>query len=1519
MKKILGLDLGTNSIGWALVDLLFEEKIGAIQGMGSRIIPMSQDVLGKFDSGISISQTAERTGYRGVRRLLQRDLLRRERLHRVLNILGFLPTHYADSIDFEERCGQFKKETEPKLVYTIGENGKHQFLFMDSFLEMIEDFKTTNPNLLAEGKKLPLDWTIFYLRKKALTDKIKKEELAWLLLNFNQKRGYYQLRGEDDKADNSKLEEFHTLVVSDVIDTNEKNKLGLSLYKIVLENGWEFIKPSRNHVDWKGKVKEFITTTEMAEDGTTPKKDKEGKVKRTFRSVDSEIDWVAIKKKTEIDITQSRKTVGCFIYETLLHNPTQKINGKLVRTIERQFYKDELNAILKAQIEFHPELKNLELYTACIEELYPCNEAHKNNIKQRDFTYLFLDDIIFYQRPLKSKISQISDCPFETKQFIKDGKEQVLPLKCISKSHPLFQEFRLLQFLKNLKIFEREKSVNGKLLFDTDITGELLQTEKDWEALLHWLNDKYEITQKQLLAYPKFKLKEDKYRWNFVEDKTYPCNETRGVFLNKIAKIKEINPAFFDEKNTEDLWHILYSVTDKIEIVKAITAFATKHGLPDQFITIFSKLKPYDKEYGAFSAKAIKKLLPLMRLGKIWNKEAIDDNTKTRIDKILTAEYDEKIKNRVREKAIHLTSVNDFKGLPLWLASYIVYDRHSEASDIAKWKTPSDIDNFLKNEFKQHSLRNPIVEQVITETLRVVKDIWIQYGESKENFFDEIHIELGREMKNPADKRKRMTEQISQNENTNFRIKALLTELKIDGVSDVRPYSPNQQEILKIYEEGVYQFENRKDKLEEVDKIRKSAKPTKGEIIKYKLWLEQGYVSPYTGKTIPLNLLFSTKYEIEHIFPQSRFFDDSISNKVICECEVNKLKDNKTAFEFILHHKGSIVELNGGGSVKLFTKEEYETHIQRYFSKNKIKQKNLLSEEIPESFINRQLNDSRYISKVVKTLLSKIVRVEENGELEQEATSKNIVTVNGAITSRMKQDWGLNDVWNEIITPRFERLNVITNSNDFGNWENKSGKQVFQTTVPDEIAKGFSKKRIDHRHHALDALVIACLTKDHVNYLNSINSERKNYSLVSKLRQQVEEIRARADKNGNKYEEKITIAKNFIKPWETFTQDIKEKLCQTVVSFKQKTRVINKTNNKYQKWITDADGKMKKEIIGQTKGDNWAIRKPLHKETVYGKVMLKKEKESPVSLNNAIEKIDLIVDNKIKAVVREKAAFCKNNIAELKKYFKNNPIVIDDITVDKVKIYEQISGTASRVRLDISFDKKKIESITDSGIQKILFAHLAQDKYQNKLDENGKHISPQELAFSEDGLDEMNKALENHKPIYKVRIYEQGNRFTVGQTGNKKDKYVEAGKGTNLFFAIYQNKRGERNYKTIPLNEVIESQKIGLPNAPETDENGNQLLFTLSPNDLVYVPTEDEKAGTVDFKNITKDKAKRIYRMVSCSTYQAFFILTSVATSIVDKKEFSVLNKMEKSLDGIMIKAVCIKIKVDRLGNITKA
>lgn len=1551
MKKILGLDLGTNSIGWSLIEQNFDKKEGSIKGIGTRIIPMSQDILGKFDSGVSISQTAERTDYRGVRRLRQRTLLRRDRLHRVLNILGFLPEHYANEIDFNERLGQFFDNKEPKIAYKNTDEGQFEFLFKNSFEEMRADFKENQPSLFynkknGEETKIPYDWTLYYLRKKALSKKISKQELAWIILNFNQKRGYYQLRGEEEETDNSKTEEFYSLKVINVEATDDKNAKG-TWYNVILENNWVYRRQSKEPLDnWIGKNKEFIVTTQLESDGS-PKLTKDGDVNRSFRSVDSEKDWIAIKKKTEQEIEASKKTVGQFIYETLLIKPDQKIRGKLVKTIERKFYKDELNAILRQQQKEHPELKDKEIYKACIEELYPRNEPHQNNIKDKDAVYLLMEDIIFYQRPLRSQKSSISGCSYEyrtykkltsTKDFLGNNVEKEIivkePLKAVPKSHPLYQEFRLWQFLRNLKIYQKEGYVNDKPTIDIDVTDQILDTEEDWVDLFDDLNKRKEIDQKQLIQYfvankkiPK--TDKENYRWNNVEDKKYPCNETRSQFLSRLKKVENVNPVVFLTPEVElALWHIVYSVTDKKEFEKALGSFATKNQIDkDTFLESFKKMPPYDSDYGAYSLKALKKLLPLMRKGKYWNLEVIPEDVKDRVasiierlehinfnkDKIDENIADDDIPKQLLKSFLSFQNENPLKGLNTYQASYAVYERHSEVGDITYWKTPNDIDKYLQD-FKQHSLRNPIVEQVVTETLRVVKDIWETYGHGEENFFDEIHVELGREMKNPADKRKSMTEKISENENTNYRIKELLKELvadpKVEG--DIRPYSPSHQEILKIYEEGVYQSLDKVD--DDIVKVRKNNSPSKSDIIRYKLWLEQGYISPYTGQTIPLSKLFTTDYQIEHIIPQSRYFDDSLSNKIICESAVNELKDNRTAYEFIKNSSNVIVDLGFGKTVKILDLENYEKSCNKSFRNNRNKLKLLLSEEIPEGFINRQLNDSRYISKLIKGLLSNLVR-EEN---EQEATSKKVITIPGAITSKLKQDWGLNDKWNEIISYRFKRLNEITKSNDFGFWDDDIN--AFRIQIPDELSKGFNKKRIDHRHHALDALVIACTTRKHVQYLNALNSEKKNYSLRDSL----------LIKN-----EKGDYTKHFQLPWKNFTINAKNAIEKIIVSFKQNNRVINKAVNKTMQWQKNNDGQLKKGLVKQTKGESWAIRKPLHKETVYGKVQIKRKKKAPVSINSALDNYHLIINKNIKALIQEKKVFYKDDSKLLKKYFKENPIVIDGEKIDKIEIFEVVEATAGRTELNEKFTRKQLESITDSGIQAILENHI-----KNYTDGDKERF---DLAFNQEGIDDLNKNIHSlnngnpHKPIYKVRVYEEGNRFAIGEIGNKKDKYVEAAKGTNLFFSLYWNKeKKSRVYETIPLNVVIEHQKqtAHLPKEERipvpVDSTKGQFLFSLSPNDLVYVPTDEEieDPSNVNFQNLTPEQTKRIFTVNDFSDGTCYFVPNSVAKAIVSKEiDMSFNDEKNKitgsfdtktaSLNGDSIKYRCWKLYINRLGNIT--
>lgn len=1451
MKKILGLDLGTNSIGWALVEHDFEKKEGEILGIGSRIIPMSQDILGEFEKGNSVSQTAERTKFRSVRRLRERHLLRRQRLHRVLNILDFLPAHYANEIDFEKRFGQFKNNAEPKIAYH-----NNEFIFIKSFNEMLEDFRKHQPKLLinkvGEPALVPYDWTIYYLRKKALSNKISKEELAWLILNFNQKRGYYQLRGEEEEENQNKDVAFYSLKVVDVIADEKPNNKGETWYSLVLENGWIYRRSSKTPLDdWKGKLRDFIVTTDLNEDGTV-KLDKEGKEKRSFRAP-SENDWGLIKKKTEQEIEKTNVTVGQYIYDTLLQNPSQKIKGKLVRTIERKFYKQELDAILRKQIELQPELFSNDKLTDCIRDLYRQNENHRQVLSSKDFVHLFINDIIFYQRPLRSQKSSISNCSYEFRKYKIDGVQQTQHLKAIPKSHPLYQEFRVLQWLFNFKIYRN--------LDDADVTQEFIKSENDLMLFYEFLMAQKEVDQKSVLKHFFKHLKGKalneqlkKYRWNYVldEGKKYPMNETGFEISKRLSNVENLPENFLNAGIEKHLWHIIYSVTDKKEFEQALKSFAVKHHLhQESFVESFIKIKPYESEYGSFSEKALKKFLPLMRFGKNWSWDAIDDSTRKRIDNIINAEFDESLSDKLREKAKTLTEWNHFQALPFWFAEFVVYD----AKPTFSWKNPDKIDEFLA-EFKQHSLKNPIVEQVVTETLRVVRDIWQEYGKGQERFFDEIHIELGREMKHTAEERSRMASTISNNEITNQRIKALLIELKNDNtIENVRPFSPMQQEILKIYEDGVL---SSVDSIEDdIVKISKKAEPTKSELQRYKLWLEQKYRSPYTGQVISLSKLFTSEYEIEHVIPQSRYFDDSFSNKVICESAVNKLKDNQLGLEFIKNHQGTTLEVGLGKVVKILSEQEYRDFVNENYSKNRGKRTKLLLDEIPTGMIERQMNDTRYISKFISQILSNIVRSENNDE---GLNSTNLIPGNGRITSILKQDWGLNDVWNDLILPRFERMNKITNSNLFTTYNEKY--QKYLPAVPYEYSKGFQKKRIDHRHHALDALIIALATRDHINLLNneSAKSETKRYDLQKKLREMVA-VRYNDSKTGKSV--KREVPKSFLKPWPTITEDTRSVLEKTVVSFKQNLRLINKATNRYQVW-GEKNGKLRKVTVEQ-KGINWAIRKSLHKDTVSGQVHL------------------------------------------------------PHVKVPKDKIL-----TATRKSLNTDFDLKTIAAITDTGIQKILRNYLV-----------AKGGNP-EIAFTPEGIEDMNKFISQyndgkpHKPIKKVRVFELGSKFALGETGNKKHKFVEAAQGTNLFFAIYQDENGNRNFATIPLNEVIERQKQGLNPVPEKNEHGHKLLFSLSPNDLVYVPTKDEieSKQNIDFNNFTTERKKRLFNVNDFTNITCYFKPNFLAAAICKKEvDMSFDEKKNKvtgsfdtktaSFEGHPIKDICVKLNFNRLGALT--
>ncbi|MFC5872419.1 type II CRISPR RNA-guided endonuclease Cas9 [Chryseobacterium arachidis] len=1680
------MDLGTNSIGWALVEIDHDNKIVKILGLGSRILTMDAAEVAKFESGAKTeSGASKRTSLRSPRKLNERYLLRRDRLHCILNLLDSLPEHYKLSIEFEnekgKRNGKFKKGTEGKLAYYKDDNGRFQFLFKDAYNQMENDFRNKYPEMFYHRKngnetKIPYDWTLYYLRHKAVTDKdfeLTKEQLAWITLSFNQKRGYEKVIGQDEKVQKegelidsfvgkvrevNKLEEdayqiilvdnnneevelfkykeetkiaitkvgdlkeveiiskyddegtidfkkteyiineVREFIITDVRNTGRKIKENF-IFEVELETGWVKEQQSKFTPKWKDSKRDFIIKTKYDENGIRIPK---GADKGRNINIPKEEDWTLMKLKTETSLTSfntknNTKGIASYVYYNLLQNPRQKIKADLITVIERDYYREELDLIYKNQERFHPELGNRDLYEQAIQLLYPNNLNHQKTIKDLDFNHLIKEDILLYQRDLKSKKSLIANCIYEKENFErtdeKTGKKYKNPLKAIHKANPLYQEFRLWQFIKRLKIIKKEEIVNEEIKLNVDVTSQLLTNELK-EDLYAFLNDKENVTEKDILGFLNKKYKDldistENYKWNFTSEKE-PCNPTRYNFILRTKRIKGFDyRTFLTSENEYNLWHFFYSVKKKDEFNKGlnnvISRLLDKTGLPKEFqselVKNFSSFGGYTNDYGTYSEKAIKKMLPFLRLGKYWNSDDIEN---------ILSKSNQEIKQKVLDKEEINGEVKDFQGLWVSSACYLVYGRYSEVGEVQFWQSPYDIDNYLKNEFKQHSLNNPTVEKILVETLHVVKDIWKYYGEEigkdeegkiiYNKLFDRIHIELGREMKKNNKQKERDDKQNKENRKANERIVELLRELKQSN-SSLQEKSPFQQEKLRILEESLlssieydkdnteYQLSNGKITKKEIKDItsKEFSKISRSDFERYKLWLDQRYQSPYSGRFIKLSDLFDRKkYEIEHIFPQERITLNALYNKVICETEINKEKKAFTGYSFISNAKSKKVFCSAHDSeVEIIAIKDYEDLVNNNFSGRK--REILLSKEIPEEFTNSQLNNSQYISKMAMKLLSNIVREKD----EDTFRSKNVLATNGTITTTLKRHWQLNDAWNEIISPRFKRLNALTNTNLFGDYREINGHQVFINTVPEETSKNFDSKRIDHRHHALDALIIALTTENHVNYLNNISSQESSEEKLN-TRKAIKFQLTNSRRGFNDEKEWYFLppaqikSKDGIDEFEYQFKDFKSKVFKdiaqnalenTIASFKQKNRVIRQRWNKYLKSEDEKLNIIKQENLKQPV--NYNVRKRLHEDKFYGKVKLQ-NKITTLSLEKAlIEKYDLVDDELVKEI-----DVLKNNDGKSVKEI----IELLNNKYAKVSVYEKFVATRFGNNLEsfsqIPSDKiiKVIQSITDTGIQKILENHL--DNYKEVINDKPKFDT--ENAFSSDGIKELNKniiELNNgkfHHPIYKVRTSDaMGTKFSVSEEGQKSTKFVVTAAGSNSFCGFYQNGI-ERKFYIPTLRESVESLKQGFEPCPaiHPEDSDFKLLFVLNPSDFVYVPTEEERENSIliDFNNLNKEQMNRIYKFTDGSGTTMNFVPANISNPIIDIKAeehkkikdnllfWEEINETKKGIvkkikplfnevglgsenktksqntsNREQIKSSCLKLKVDRLGNISKA
>ncbi|GAB4488474.1 MAG: type II CRISPR RNA-guided endonuclease Cas9 [Raineya sp.] len=339
----------------------------------------------------------------------------------------------------------------------------------------------------------------------------------------------------------------------------------------------------------------------------------------------------------------------------------------------------------------------------------------------------------------------------------------------------------------------------------------------------------------------------------------------------------------------------------------------------------------------------------------------------------------------------------------------------------------------------------------------------------------------------------------------------------------------------------------RKELLKEVPAVfgGKEENISREDIIKYKLWEECKGICPYTGRNIAIAQLFNGEFETEHILPYSRTLNDSFANKTICERMFNLKKGNRTPYEMF-----------ASGDI---SQEEYNAILQRVKDFNYNKYKKFVQKELDEDFISRQLNDTAYIAREAKKWMATIL--EEN----------KVEISNGEATSILRHLWGLNNILNKY------GLNI--------------------------------KSREDHRHHAIDAIVVACTTRSILQKLATYKAQKRKYN-----------------------------DEDFPKPWKNFHRDVKEAVNQILVHQRVRRRVRGKLHDEtIYGAVLDKNRNHSKDEKGQKV---YAVRKPL-------------ESLSPAQINKIADKT---IRELVKQRIRKFGADPDARKFEIPKNCFNEPI-----------------------------------------------------------------------------------------------------------------------------------------------------------------------------------------------------------------------------------------------------------------------
>jgi CRISPR-associated endonuclease Csn1 len=572
--------------------------------------------------------------------------------------------------------------------------------------------------------------------------------------------------------------------------------------------------------------------------------------------------------------------------------------------------------------------------------------------------------------------------------------------------------------------------------------------------------------------------------------------------------------------------------------------------------------------------------------------------------------------------------------------------------------------------------------------------------------------------------------------------------------------------------------------------------------------------------------------------------------------------------------------------------EEFNQYIERVNTlfKNKIigktKRDKLLmpQEKIPKDFIERQLRETQYIAKKSKEILEEVCR--------------NVWSTSGSVTEYLRRIWGWDDVLMNLQMPKYRELGLT----EWKEWETNNGQKHKK-----EVIKDWSK-RDDHRHHAVDALVIACTQQGFIQRINKLSSDGNKKEMLKA----VVEV-----KKGSSLLETYFVAQ---KPFNT--KEVEEKAAEILISFKAGKKVA-----------TTGKRKIKRGGKKQVVQDNIIIpRGALSEESIYGKIKaLDRDLKTGEIIKHKpkylFENPDLIFKGYIKKLVEETLAQFNNDPKQALASLKKEPIYLDK---EKTKILEYATCIKEEfvIKYPIeSIKEKDLGYIVDKKVRDLVTERLAQ--FGNKEKEAFK--TP--LYYDK----------EQKQPIKSVRMF-------TGLTSVEPVKKDEAGNnigyvkpGNNHHIALYINEEGNKIEHSCTFWHAVERKKYNIPvvikNPKEVwdkilqnKEDYPQNFLEKLPNDK-WMFSESLQQNEMFVFGIKQDELdiaikQGNYKLISQNLYRiqkigsllsGWWFRNHIETSVSDGKEIA---DKKKSKRVIVIQSLenmkGTKVKIDFLGNITK-